>query len=1456
MEKIDPQNIGNILALTPIQEGMLFHYLKDPRSGLYFEQLSLEISGSIDAALFEKAWNVVIQSNEMLRTVFRWEKVEKPSQVILREHLCEIRYHDLARMDDDQKKTALAKVKTDDRDEDFDLTRVPFRVILCQLAETQYEMIISNHHILYDGWSNGIILKEFFNAYYSLSKGKQRLKLPVKTSFKEFVRWLQNQDKIKQEQYWGNYLAGFEMAAELPIKRKNENTTGVGDYSIILGEDIQKELEYFRRNNKVTLASIFFSAWGLLLQRYCGGEDVVFGTTVSGRSAGVKGIEDMVGLFINTIPLRINTNANEKIIDVVLRTDQILRDREEFENTPLMDIGGRDVARNVSTLFDTILAIENYPLDGHLLPEGCPLSITSYAMSENTHYDLSVGIMPFNGLEIKFSYKQELFDNDTIETLAGHFKTIIQKLIEQPETVSSQLEIISIGEKSRILYEFNSTAADYPANKTIHQLFEEQVEKRSDAVGPVGPVGLSYKKLNEQSDRLAGLLIEKGVQRDTIVGIMVERSIEMVIGIFGILKAGGAYLPIDPDYPQERIDYMLKDSGAQLLVNEKFFGGVRGAVLQKSPPTGSNLAYIIYTSGSTGKPKGVMIEHRSVVNLLFALQNQYPFAPSDSYLLKTSYTFDVSVTELFGWYMGGGKLIILEVGDEKDPEVILNWVQRYWVTHINFVPSMFNAFSDFVTEENKGRLSGLKYIFLAGEALLSSQVKKFTDLNTAIELENIYGPTEGTVYASKYSLSEWNGIDSVPIGKPLPNIELYILDKYNHLQPPGIVGELIITGSGTARGYLNRPELTREAFEKAPAGTYPPKLLINHHSPLYHTGDLARWLSDGNIEFLGRIDQQIKIRGFRIELGEIENRLLKHKKINEAVVLAKEDTIGDKYLGAYYVASLEIPVMELREYLQKDLPDYMIPSYFMRLNKIPLTPSGKVDRRALPDPELKPQEVYMAPRNKIERKLVEIWGRVLGKGRSVNPIGIDDNFFRLGGHSLKATSLVSLIHKTFNVQIPLGEIFKRPTIRQLFDYINNAVKEQYVLIEPVEEKEYYMLSSAEKRLYVLQQMDNVGTAYNISAAWILVGRIDENRLEQSIKTLILRHESLRTSFVVIGQEPIRRIHEQVQFKIESKVFGPTFFQKGGFDLSQAPLIRVGLRKIEEEEHILVVEMHHIISDGVSAEILIREFTTLYQGGELPAISLRYRDYAEWQKRSKQGENFLRQSAYWKKEFAGEIPVLELPGDYARPAVQSFEGDRISFTIGREVVESLNSLAFTMGATVYMVLIAAYGIFLAKLSGQEDIIIGTPVGGRRYAEFENIIGVFVNTLALRMYPAGEKSFIEFLGEIKERTLEAFENQDYQYEDLVDELAVGRDAGRNPLYDVMFVLQNMGSGELEIPGLKLISNDLENKTSKFDLTLTAVEIKGELEFTFEYCTKLFKHETMGRFIIYYKNIVSII
>ncbi len=694
--------------------------------------------------------------------------------------------------------------------------------------------------------------------------------------------------------------------------------------------------------------------------------------------------------------------------------------------------------------------------------------------------------------------------------------------------------------------------------------------------------------------------------------------------------------------------------------------------------------------------------------------------------------------------------------------------------------------------------------------------------------------------------------ENIPIGKPLPNTQIYIIDKEKKLQPIGIPGELCIAGESLARGYLNNTELTAEKFIENP---------FAKGQRMYKTGDLARWLPDGNIEFLGRMDNQVKVRGYRIELGEIENQLLSHSDIKEAIVIAREDKNNNKYLCGYILSERKEIISELREYLAKELPEYMIPAYFIQLDKMPFTANGKIDRKALLEPELSltTGTEYVAPESEIEEKLVNIWSEVLG----IERIGINDNFFELGGHSLKAINIVAKISKELNVSVPLRELFKTPTIKGLANYVEGTKQSIYSSIEPAEEKEdYYPLSSAQKRMYTLQQFDEASTGYNIPAIITIEGSLEKEKLEEIFKKLIKRHEALRTSFEVIDGEPVQVVHKEVSFEIEytesdkEKVSEIASVFVKAFDLRKAPLLRVALSKINDKEHILMIDMHHIISDGVSMGILTKEFIELYDGKELPKLRIQYKDFAAWQNEMYKSGEIKKQEEYWLKAFEGEVPVLNMPTDHQRPSIQSFEGKSIDIELNYELTGKLKQIAKETGSTMYMVLLSAYNVLLSKYSGQEDIIIGSPIAGRPHADLENIMGMFVNTLAMRNYPESNKTFKEFLSEVKASSLQAFENQDYQFEELIDKLSIKRDLSRNPLFDIMFSMESIDKKEISIEGLEFKPYGLENKIAKFDLTVSAVEANNNIALNFEYCTKLFGKNTIERMVEHYIKIIEAI
>jgi len=1528
-DKLASKNIRDILALTPLQEGMLFHYLQAPGEDSYFNQLDLEVSGVINPRYFEEAWNFVIEINEMLRTVFRWEKLEKPTQVVLERHTLYWRFEDLSNVgEDEEQKKQWETIKQHDRNNPFDLRQVPFRVILGKMAQNRYQMLISNHHILYDGWSTGIILREFFQAYETVAVGNQPQVHRVKPRFKEFIRWHREQDRLEQKKFWQNYLEGFAAPTRLPVKRSQPGPAppGKSNYRLHLSQGVKDKLDAFVKDKRITLAAVFYCAWGILLQKYCGLEDVVFGITVSGRSAPIRGIEDMVGLFINTIPLRAGTEPGEGLPDFLVRINNHLAASEKYENTPLVDIHSytQRTYQGGEELFDTLVVLENYPLDTYLRELGPRLSIRSYSIEERPHYDLTLAITTGEGIDINLNYNNHFLEKETVVRLAGHFRTILQGIEKNTGTRVDKVDMLSAEEKHQLIKEFNRTDIVFPGEKIIHRLFEEQVERAPDQVALYGCMitwmhgeegSITYKELNKKSNQLAGLLIERGVKPDTIVGIMMERSVDMIIGILGILKSGGAYLPIDPEYPQERINYMLADSSARILLKKSGIRNPESREYQTNPDdpnsndqnkrTGitvldfehlnfefvsnfefrasnfvsSNLAYIIYTSGTTGRPKGVMVEHRSLVNLIFSRLKRFNIDENDRVLQFSSICFDASVEQIFIALSSGAMLVLIDKSTLLDSDQFKTYISRQFITHFNVVPS-------FLMQMRSESPYSFKRVVIGGEICPLELSKKWSRY---YDFYNVYGPTETTVTALDLMVNQAvlsPGI--MPIGKPVINTRVYLFDKYMNLVPIGTVGEIHIGGAGVARGYLNKPELTAERFDYdfwdyhdyqdennqkflqgGPGGAVFSKSAHPGRRRLYKTGDLGRWLPDGNIEFLGRIDHQVKIRGYRIELGEIENCLLKISGVKEAVVLAREQDSGDKYICAYVVSDKDCREPGLREHLSRELPEYMIPSYFVPLEKIPLNPNGKIDRGALPVPGLQTGESYIAPGDEIEKKLVEIWSEVLGLAKE--KISINDNFFHLGGHSLKATLLVSRIHKELKVNVPLPEIFKTSHIRGLAAFIKSGSKDRYIKIEAEETKEYYPVFPAQKRIYLSHQIDKRKVAYNLSNVVPLGEKIGIEKLKSSLKKLVNRHESLRTSFEMVKGQLVQRIHKGLSFEIEhfrlnkntdnpavslprtEKLLGD-FIRP--FDLSAPPLIRIGLMETGAGEHMLIFDIHHIITDGRSIEIFTEELMSLYTGKELLPLRLQYKDFSNWYNRSWQKILVKEQEKFWAHRFKNKIILLNLPTDFERPRVLTSEGGIVGFNLDWQKIRDLGKIQIETNTTMFMVLIAMYSIFLAKITNQEDILVGTPIAGRRHPDVQQITGMFVNTLVIRSQPTKNKSFPGFLSQVKEYVLGAFENQEYQFENLVELVAVKRDASRNPVFDTMFSYQDVD--KKETGNIQLVTGQYDHKYNKavFDLTLEIINQKDTLKCTFFYNKNLFKKSTVLRWGRYFQAAVDII
>jgi amino acid adenylation domain-containing protein len=1241
-----------------------------------------------------------------------------------------------------------------------------------------------------------------------------------------------------ERDYWLNRFSGEWTRSGFPYDHLNggqQESFGLL-YFRLDGESFSN-LERLSSGSDHRLFMILLSQLSVLFYKYTGSTDVIVGAPI------VK--QDVEGDFINTVLALRNTFHRETTFkELLLQVRQTVVEAAEHQNYPiealLHKLNLKEDGSGGFPLFSTALLLENIHCRDYI---------------KHIPVDMQFSFRRVEGaVEGKLEYDPAHYKSSTMKGITRHFKFLALHLRSFLDTPLLEIEILSAEEKKQLLKEFNDTDGDYPEGKTIHQWFEEQVLRTPDTAALNMSYSndtsyMTYYELNRKSNRLANCLRKKGVGPDIIVGLLVERSLEMIVGLLGILKAGGAFLPIDNNYPDDRKGYMFTDSGINLLLTDGTIDlpvGVETLDITSprhyigddaNPPhmnSASDLVYLIYTSGSTGRPKGVMLEHKNVVNLIHF---DFVFTNMDFSKVLQFHTigFDASFHEIFCALLSGGTSYLIREETRADIPALFEVVEKNCIMTL-FLPMSYLRM--IFNEESHTHLIPrcVRHIQTAGEQVVVSHRFRQYLKESNVYLHNHYGPAE-THVVTALTLDPAEDIPELPtIGKPILNTQIYILDKDGQLSPVGVPGELYIGGIQVGRGYLERPDLTAERFN-----------FFIKENRTYRTGDLARWLPDGNIDFLGRVDKQVKIRGFRVEPGEVESRLVDIDYIREASVLDRTDEKGDKFLCAYVVSNKQTNGMELRERLSEVLPDFMIPSFFIQLEEIPLTPNGKVDRDKLRAMEvIAESNTYAPPRDELENKLCELWAEILGLEKS--KIGIDDNFFQLGGHSLKATILITRTQKVLNIKLSLGEIFSQPTVRGMAEFAKNAKGNTLPAIKPVEERLYYPMSSSQKRMYILNQLEKESTNYNMPAALTVEGEISREKFEQVFLALIRRQEGLRTCFVLVDGEPVQKV-EQIE-NIHFKIYDGETLDMGGFvrpfDLSSAPLLRVGLVKLEEKKHILMVDIHHIIGDGVSLGILVREFTRIYGGETLSTLTIQYKDYSVWQQELARSGELKKQEIYWLEQLSEEIPQLNLPFDFTRPAMMRFVGRWLDFEIRVETAAKLRELADEYNVTLFMVVLAAYNILLYKYTGNETIMVGTAIAGRSHPDLENIIGVFLNTLVLKNNPRSNITFVEFLAEVGKRALEAYENQDYQFEELVEKLGLRRDYSRNPVFDTMLNFVNMEIPEVRLKDLRLTPVKMEQTAVKFDIKINVRDEGESLRCTLDYSTELFKQETMDSFI----------
>jgi amino acid adenylation domain-containing protein len=1079
--------------------------------------------------------------------------------------------------------------------------------------------------------------------------------------------------------------------------------------------------------------------------------------------------------------------------------------------------------------------------------------------------------------------------------------TALERLVEalelSPGRAIGSLDVLAEAERRMVVGEWNRIEAQVPADRCIHALFEVQAERTPGAVAMrFEEESLTYRELNEHANRLAHYLVRLGVGPEVRVGLCLERSLEMVLAILAVLKAGGAYVPLDPGYPAERLAFILADAGVPLvLVQESVratlpaVDGVEiisldgaaeeiGAESAQNPESGAgpdSLAYVIYTSGSTGAPKGALIEHRNVARLFAATEAGFGFGESDVWTLFHSYAFDFSVWELWGALLYGGRLVVVPWQVTRDPVAFRKLLARERVTVLSQTPSAFRALAE-VDEGEAEPLQALQTVVFGGEALQYESLRGWLDRYgpKRPRLVNMYGITETTVHVTWHTVTGRELKDAGAasgVGKAIPDLRAYVLDPAGNPSPVGVSGELYVGGAGLARGYLGRPGLTAQRFVPDP---FPGEA----GARLYRSGDLARWKPDGTLEYLGRIDQQVKIRGFRIELGEIESVLLAHPGVASAAVIARGEG-SDAELVAYLVAAGTAPSpAELRDALKRHLPEYMVPAAFVAIDRIPLTANGKLDRRALPAPEAAAaaagaEDGYVAPRTPVEEVLAAIWCEVLRRDR----VGAGDDFFAVGGHSLRATQVVGRIRDALGVELPLRAIFEAPTLAELAGRVEEMRRAGLPVLPPVlpvERTGALPLSFAQERLWFIDRLEPGSAVYNMPRALRLGGALDERALERALGEIVRRHESLRTTFAEVDGSPVQVVAPFVGFAVPVEDLSglgeadreAAVGRRAGeealqpFDLAAGPLFRAALLRLGDEDRVLLLTMHHIVSDGWSMGVFFRELSALYtayrEGGEspLPELAVQYADYAVWQREQLEGEVLDRQLSYWRERLAGAPELLELPTDRPRPAVQTYRGASVPVGLSLKLLERLQALGRSEGATLYMTLLGAFQVLLGKYAGSEDVVVGSPIAGRTRKEIEELIGFFVNTLVLRTDLSGDPSFREVLGRVREATLGAYEHQEVPFEKLVTELQPERSLSHSPLFQVLFTLQNAGGGGGALPGLNVSGAGGELASAKFDLSLEFMATPQGLHGGLIYSTDLFERGTALRMLGHLERVLE--
>ncbi|MGU3780609.1 amino acid adenylation domain-containing protein [Burkholderia metallica] len=1484
------------LPLSFAQQRLWFLDQFERNSAFYNIPAALRLTGKLDISALHDALNEIVRRHEVLRTRFA-TCGDAPTQVIAPQLRLELPVVDLTHLPAHERQAHAQSRVQDEAWTPFDLAAGPLiRAGLIRIGPDEHIVMLSLHHIVSDGWSMGVLVNEVAALYHAFAQGLPSPLPELRIQYADYAQWqrhwLSGAELQRQTTYWRAQLDNSPTLLNLPTDRPRPplQTHRGASLDFDIDAPTTAALKALSQQHRCTLFMTLLAAFDILLSRYAGQHDICVGTPIANRSR--VEIEPLVGFFVNTLVLRSRVDQQLSFTELLTQVRTTTLDAYAHQDLPfeqLVETLNPERHTSHAPLFQVMLALQNTAMGTLELP-GLTLQQLP-ADSITAKFDLTLNLEELDErLQASFEYNTDLFDATTIERMAEHMTVLLAAIAADPAARILDLPMLTPPEHHRLLVEWNDTTADIP-RASIQQLFETQAADTPENLAVVFEGNsLTFAELNARANQLAHHLRDQSVGPDILVGICVERSLDMIVGLLAILKAGGAYVPLDPGYPPERIAYMLEDAKPAMLLTQQHLlprlvgladdlptfcldaqwpelarHGIANPANRTRP---DNLAYVIYTSGSTGKPKGVCISHRCAINLWAALSTRIHQRCSKPIgmrvALNASISFDASVQQ---WLtlLNGACLYLIPEQLRKDPESMAETIAGWELDVLDCTPSQLPLLLASRYSERLARC------FLIGGEAIDQKLWSTLQNSQGASFHNVYGPTETTVDTVTCDIHA--SVAKPVLGRPIDNAQVYILDAYLNPVPVGVAGDLYIAGAGLARGYLNRPDLTADKFLPNPFSATP-------GARMYQSGDLARYLPDGNIEYLGRSDNQVKIRGFRIELGEIEAALAALPEVAETVVLAREDHPGDRRLAAYLVARAGhvLPgATELREQLLQRLPGYMVPAHFTELQRMPVTPNGKIDRHALPAPDASLRsDVRVAPDTPTEIAVARIWADAL----KLDEIGANDNFFALGGHSLLATQVASRLRDAFQIEFPLRTLFEKPQLDALSAEIDAMRRASATCrippLSPQPRSAPLPLSYAQERLWLLEQIETMGSAYNIAGQARIRGTLDDLAFERALHEIVRRHETLRTRFVADDDAIRQLIAAPGGFALERVDLSsvPTGVRQAEaddairevamrrFDLASGALFRAALLRLSPNEHVAVVVMHHIISDGWSLGVLIRELSALYtaysrnHAAALPDLPVQYADYALWQRSWLRGDVLERQIEYWKQRLAGIPAALELPLDRPRPPVQSFRGASLPFTLPAALSSRLHAFARAENATLFMVLLAAFQHLLSRWSGQDDIVIGTPVAGRTDPHTETLIGFFINILVLRTDVSGTPSLRELLARAKETSLQAYGNQDLPFEKLVEELNPIRDLSRSPVFQVMINLIPAGeqADGFNAPGLETDARPAGDVSARFELMLRLCEEGDSIACHLEYATDLFDATTIERFAEHYRTLLD--